>query len=134
MHTHTLRPRITVSEADRRQLLSLAMADSKQWAEAADDLLDELERARVVPEAKLPPDVVRMGSSVSYRAGDGEVRGVTLVYPAEADIAAGRISVLTPVGTALIGLRTGQSITWSTRDGHQRVLTVLSVAQPAVTA
>jgi regulator of nucleoside diphosphate kinase len=55
---------------------------------------------------------------------------VTLVYPAEADIAEGRISVLTPVGTALIGLRAGQSITWRTRDGRKQVLTVLRVTPP----
>jgi len=52
---------------------------------------------------------------------------VTLVYPAEADISQGRISVLTPVGTALIGLRSGGSITWETPAGEARQLTVLAV-------
>src|SRR3569833_500220 len=105
MHTHTLKPRITIGDVDHRHLLSLAMSTSGRWAEAADELHDELERARVVPEAKLAPDVVRMGSSVEYRADDGEVRNVVLAYPGDADITAGRISVLTPVGTALIGLK-----------------------------
>ncbi|WP_407649143.1 GreA/GreB family elongation factor [Devosia algicola] len=50
-----------------------------------------------------------------------------MVYPVQADISRGRVSVLTPVGAALIGLRTGQSITWETRDGRNNVLTVLSV-------
>jgi regulator of nucleoside diphosphate kinase len=52
---------------------------------------------------------------------------VTLVFPAEADIAEGKISVLTPVGAALIGLTEGQSIMWTTRDGRDQELTILSV-------
>ena len=54
---------------------------------------------------------------------------MTLVYPAQADISQGKISVLTPVGTALIGLRAGHSITWDTRTGETRRLTVLKVGQ-----
>ncbi len=130
MPTPTLRPRITICESDRRNLLALSSANSGRWAEAADELLDEVDRARVVPDARLGADVVRMGSRVTYRADDGATHEVTLVFPQEADIAAGQVSVLTPVGTALIGLSAGQSITWSTRDGHKRVLTVLTVGQP----
>lgn len=130
MHSHTLRPRITICESDRRHLLSLSMANTARWADAADNLLDELDRARVVPDSRLAADVVRMGSSVAFRADDGGIREVDLVYPDQANIAEGRVSILTPIGTALVGLRTGQSITWSTRDGQKRVLTVLSVKQP----
>ena len=57
-------------------------------------------------------------------------RDVTLTYPADADIAERRISILTPVGTALIGLRAGQSISFRTRDGRPQMLTVLSVRPP----
>lgn len=53
-----------------------------------------------------------------------------LVYPGEADIAAGRVSVLTPIGTALIGLAEGQSIVWQTRTGVSKRLTVLKVEEP----
>jgi regulator of nucleoside diphosphate kinase len=56
------------------------------------------------------------------------------VYPGEADIAQNRVSILTPIGAALIGLSVGQSIAWSARDGRQQVLTVLSVEPPAATA
>ena len=71
-----------------------------------------------------------MGSRVRYRtAADGEERDVTLVFPAEADITRSRVSVMTPVGAALIGLRKGQSITWITRDGRKQVLTVTGVWQ-----
>lgn len=76
----------------------------------------------------MPPYVVRMGSTVRYRTSEGNEREVTLVFPAEANIECNRISVMTPVGAALIGLSQGQSITWLTRDGRKELLTVLSVA------
>ncbi|GEP07041.1 hypothetical protein MOX02_50790 [Methylobacterium oxalidis] len=56
---------------------------------------------------------------------------VTLVYPGEADIGQARISVLTPVGAALLGLSKGQSISWTTRTGAGKQLTVLDVREPA---
>lgn len=126
----TLRPSIVVGESDHRKLVSLAMAGLGSAASAFDDLLDELERASVVPETQLPPQVVRMGSRVTFRPEGGPERTVTLVYPKEADISAGRVSVLTPIGTALIGLARGQSITWRARDGKRHALTVLAVEAP----
>ena len=65
-----------------------------------------------------------------HRPDNGVERTVTLVYPAEADIAQNRISVLTPVGTALIGLARGQSITWTARNGTRHVLSVIAVTDP----
>jgi regulator of nucleoside diphosphate kinase len=128
MQGSTQIPKIIVGSSDHQQLSELALAGSGK--EVADDLLDELGRAKVLDDAELPTDVVRMGSTVRYRANGGAEREVTLVYPADADIAEGKISVLTPVGTALIGLSTGQSIDWSTRDGRKQVLTVTDVRQP----
>lgn len=130
MRTRVLRPQIVVAESEHRQLLALAGGNGSQTM-AAESLLVEMERARVVADNKLPPDVVRMGSRVQYRTDKDEIVDVTLVYPREADISAGRISVLTPVGAVLIGLRAGQSITWESRDGKTNVLTVVSVVQPA---
>ena len=126
----TLLPQIIVGTADHNKLTVLALADTGRAAQEADDLLNEMERARVVTDAAVPANVVRMCSAVRYRAETGPERLVTLVYPVDADIAAGRVSVLTPVGTALIGLSTGQSIAWHTRDGRQQVLTVLEVTPP----
>jgi len=128
--TYTLRPPITLGQVEHRQLLVLAMAGTGHSAEAADYLLYEMERARVVPDASLRSDIVRMGSRVRYRTDTDQLYEVTLVYPKHADISEGRISVLTPVGTALIGLRKGQSITWTTRNGTRNVLTVLDVWPP----
>lgn len=126
--TVSVPPAIILGDADYRQLVELATAS--QGTPAAEALLDELERAKVIADDKLPPDVVRMGSGVTFRAdGSGDKR-VELVFPADADIAAGKISVLTPVGAALIGLSGGQSITWLTRDGREQTLTVLEVTPP----
>jgi regulator of nucleoside diphosphate kinase len=69
-----------------------------------------------------------MNSKVEFRDDTtGKVKMVTLVYPDQADISQGKVSVLTPVGTALIGLRAGDSITWEAPNGQGRQLTVLSV-------
>ena len=123
-----LRPEIVLGTADHRQLNILAMAGLTHTPDQSDDLLYELERARVVED--VPGDVVRMGATVRYRTDTGQEPTVTLVYPVDADIAEGRISVLTPVGTALIGLRVGQSITWRDRGHKRHMLTVLRVTQP----
>jgi regulator of nucleoside diphosphate kinase len=128
LNEYTLSPEIILGKDDHRQLTVLALAGTG-LSEVADSLLFELDRAHVLPDDRLPADVVRMGSRVTYRAGDEE-RHVELVYPARADIALGRVSVLTPIGAALIGLKTGQSITWTTRDGRKQVLTVTGVWQP----
>jgi regulator of nucleoside diphosphate kinase len=93
-------------------------------------LLGELARARLVGDDALPADTVQMGSTLTYEA-DGRRRTVTLVYPPEADIDAGRISVATPIGAALLGLAEGQSIDWTARGGQRQRLTVVAVAQTA---
>lgn len=73
-----------------------------------------------------------MGCQVEFRDDTtGKVQTVTLVYPGEADIAQGKISVLTPIGAALIGLRAGHSISWETRSGDIKRLTVLTVREPS---
>lgn len=124
-----LSPPLTIARSDHQQLAQLALTGSDHSADAADDLLFELDRAQIVADPAVPPDVVRMGSRVRFRTGRDE-RQVTLVWPAAADIAERRISVLTPVGTALIGLRAGQSITFRARDARPQMLTVLSVLPP----
>lgn len=126
----TLTPDIVVNTEDHRMLTKLAYAGINEASTVADDLLYELDRASVVPPEQLPFDVVSLGSTVRFRTSEGDQREVTLMLPAEADIADNRISVMTPIGAALIGLRKGQSITWLTRDGRKQMLTVLRVMQP----
>lgn len=132
MRNYTLRPQITVSQSEYQKLLTLAAAGSGPLSAGAARLFDEMERAHIVADHKLPADIVRMGSRVVYRTDKDEEREVVLVFPADADISERKISVLTPVGAALIGLRTGQSITWESRDGRNNALTVLSVIQQSI--
>ena len=78
---------------------------------------------------------VAIGSTVRYAIEGGEQRTVTLTYPADADIEQGRISVMTPIGIALLGLAKGQSMDWTSRDGRSNRLTVLDVVpHPATEA
>jgi regulator of nucleoside diphosphate kinase len=93
-----------------------------------DKLENELARAVVVPREQIPNDVVTMNSRVVFAdETTGERREVTLVYPAQADISAGKISILVPVGTALLGLRVGQSIDWELPSGEKRRYRVIDV-------
>jgi len=129
------RPPIIVSETDAQRLTALAIQKEATVPEVAGLLLDELERAQVRPDERVPPDVVGMNSTVEFiDEAHGQSRTVQLVYPAEADISAGRISVLTPIGAGLIGLAAGQSILWPDRDGNKRTLKVLRVQRAEATA
>ncbi|TYR34336.1 nucleoside diphosphate kinase regulator [Mesorhizobium microcysteis] len=121
------KPEIVISKVDHGRLTQLAngLLDSKP--DMADGLLSELERASVVADDAVPADTVQMGTTLEYTSNDGNGRRVTLVYPGEADIAEGKISILTPIGTALLGLGVGQSIEWVANDGKAHVLTVNKV-------
>ena len=90
-------------------------------------LSDELDRAELVEPAAIPPDVVTMHSCVRFVDDAGEVRTVTLVYPGEEDSRQGRIAIITPVGSALLGLRPGATMAWRTMDGRIKRLSVLEV-------
>lgn len=91
-------------------------------------LENELTRAIVVDANKIPKDVVTMNSRVVFEdETTGEQREVTLVYPTQADIDAGKISILVPVGSALLGLRVGQSIDWELPSGQRRRYRVIAV-------
>ena len=125
------KPAIVLTERDHKRLSLLAEQSADRNSEIAETILIELERARVVKDEKIPKNAVRMGSSVRFTTDLGEDRQVTLVYPGNADIADGKISILTPIGAALIGLSTGQSIDWETRDGRACRLTVETVEQPS---
>lgn len=122
-------PQITVTHADCDRLTDLATASLERLPEVAEELLSEMERARVVGDDELPADVVRMGSTVTFKSEDGPERTMTLVYPADESLDEQRLSVMTPVGAALIGLSTGQSISWTARDGKEHRLTVTKVAR-----
>ncbi|MBM6581724.1 nucleoside diphosphate kinase regulator [Microvirga sp. BT689] len=126
------KPRITLTAHDHGKLSVLANAAAHTMPEVAAELADELDRAHVLAAGRHPVDTVCMGCEVDFRDDvTGRVQTVTLVYPNEADISKGRISVLTPIGTALIGLPVGKSIDWTTRTGVTKRLTVMQVREPA---
>ena len=124
------KPAIVLTRTDHKRLSLLAEGFAERNADVAEFLLTELERARTVDDGRIAADVVRMGSAVHFTTDLGEDRQVTLVYPGKADIAESRISVLTPIGAALIGLKTGHAIDWTTRDGRVCRLTVEAVSRP----
>ncbi len=129
MNSDTSLPQITLGAADFSRLDQLASAAEYKLPEVASYLGQELERARVVPTREVATDVVIMGARVVFDDDQGERHDVILVYPEEADMEKGRLSVLTPVGAALIGLKVGQSIRWRTRADEERTLTVREVTQ-----
>lgn len=100
--------------------------------QAGELLIDEIGRASTFKADRIPSDVITMNSMIEFKdAASRTSRTVQLVYPGDADISAGRISILTPVGAGLIGLSAGDVILWPDRDGRERPLTILKVTQPA---
>jgi regulator of nucleoside diphosphate kinase len=122
-------PNIVVSNADYERLTDLATASLERLPEVAEELLAEMDRAKIVGDDSVPANVVRMGSTVTFKSDDGKQLTETLVYPVDEDSDAHKISVMTPVGAALIGLAEGQSISWTARDGRKHELTVVKVKQ-----
>lgn len=121
-------PKITVDSAHQARIEGLAERAMQRNPEMAERLLDEVGRARIVASAKMPKNVISIGSAVTYRdESTGQDKSVILVYPEDADIAQQRISLLTPIGVALLGLSEGDTFHWDTRDKQRRTLTVTSV-------
>jgi regulator of nucleoside diphosphate kinase len=126
-----LTPRITLSLDDYERLSALAKTAMAGTPELAEILAGELARAHVLAAGRCPQDIVSMNSEVTFRDDrTGRVQSMRLVYPRESDVAKSRLSVLTPVGAALIGVRAGESVTWETPSGELRQLTVISVKDP----
>lgn len=95
------------------------------------ELRAELERAIVVPQESMRPNIVSMQSRVCYQdVATGASREIEIVFPDEADISRGKVSVLAPVGAALIGLSVGQQIEWQFPDGSSHRLEVVEVTPP----
>jgi regulator of nucleoside diphosphate kinase len=123
-------PPIQLVESEADMISDLAWAARDRFPDVCQLLLEEVGRASLCSPADLPRDVVAMGSDVTYRdTRDGAARRVRLVYPSHADVTLGRISILTPIGAALIGMRAGASILWPDRDGRLRDIIIDDVAQ-----
>ena len=134
MHTEIAsraRPPITLIDTEAEALSDLAMAWLGKSAMGAKLLMEELDRAETYEKSCLPPHVATMMSHVVFLdEGTGEKHEVQLVYPKDAGSELHRISVLTPIGAALIGMPRGASIDWPNRAGEYRRLRILDVRQP----
>ncbi len=121
-------PGIMIGEEDFETLSDL-IGNMRGAANATREFLArELDRADVRPLSDIPLNTVVMNAKVTFEdVTNGKTQTVTLVYPHEADIGQGRISVLTPVGAALLGLSAGQVIDWASYGGGRRQLTVHAV-------
>ncbi len=130
----SLSPPLIIDAAVYDQLHAVARMALRSAPDVGERLLEEIERAEVLPTEQVPPSVVSIGRQVTYQdLESGSIRTLQLVLPADADPAALRISVISPIGAALIGLSVGQVMTWQLREGEQRKLTVLAVSVPALT-
>jgi regulator of nucleoside diphosphate kinase len=118
-------PNIVISELDLKRLETML---AHQEGPAAEALQAELDRAKVLPPEKIPPSVVTMHSRVRFAMEEtGEEMHKTLCYPREVDVGSDEMSVLAPLGSALLGLAVGQTIDWPVPGGHTRRVRILDV-------
>jgi regulator of nucleoside diphosphate kinase len=111
-----------------RLLLTTALYSGA--SDALRKLGDELDRAAVVHSSALPSNVVTLDSTVKFEdLATGEIEEYTITFPDRSDVEARRISVLSPIGTALLGCRVGDIVKWSTPGGI-RQLKVRGVTSP----
>lgn len=119
---------IVLTSLDHLRLNSVVENFERQGQdELVASLAEELDRAEIVAPNAVPDDVVTMHSRCRFVSDSGVEQEITLVYPGEEDSEAGKISIVTPVGSALIGVRVGQTISWKTMDGRTKSLTVKAV-------
>ncbi|MYM63436.1 nucleoside diphosphate kinase regulator [Pseudomaricurvus sp. HS19] len=114
--------------------LLLKLLERMEYTDSVAALEEELSRAKVVPGRKLGKDVACLNATVTYVDEEsGQQTRVQLVLPADASVQDGRISVLSPVGSALLGLKTNGYIEWPLPSGKLRKLSILEVTQAAET-
>lgn len=124
-------PTIRLTQRDFQRLSDLADAYAAAGRPLA-GLEAELSRAEIVRDGAAR-DIATIGATVEYQDENGARREITLVLPHEADIDRARVSVATPVGSALLGLSAGQTIDWTLPDGRRRRYRVLAVSANPVT-
>ncbi|MGD9898957.1 MAG: nucleoside diphosphate kinase regulator [Calditrichaceae bacterium] len=126
--------KIFITESDLKGL-TLLIKSSKNLSprdrEFLKNLSDELERGTVVPEDQIPDNVITMNSEVCLKDMDsGEELIYKLVYPKAADISKNKISILAPIGTALIGFKIGDVIEWKVPVGTRKLKVKKILYQP----
>lgn len=134
MKTKTSGRQIFITDFDLERLESLIENASRRTSRDGkhlEELEEELSKAEVVPPAGIPPDVITMNSRVCLHDMEtGEDLVYTLVFPADADLESGKVSVLAPIGIAMIGYRAGDTIKWQVPAGTRRFKVKKMLYQP----
>ena len=125
---------IQITELDRKRLIELIVdAQSGEYRKSVylENLRSELERAEVVRPQDIPGDVITMNSTVALTDLDtNEEETYTLVYPEQADTTQGKVSILAPIGTAMLGYRVGDVFEWEVPAGKRRLKVEKILYQP----
>lgn len=124
---------VYITENDRirlKKLISDALLEGLQSDKSFGELNREIEKAKVVDIKQLPGDVITMNSKILIQLGENEEEEVTLVYPPEADLIENKISVLSPIGTAILGYREGDTVEWAVPSGVMEVKVKKILYQP----
>jgi regulator of nucleoside diphosphate kinase len=126
--------RIHITDYDMQRLRKL-LEGTQYWNQKDKEYLshleEEMDQAVVVPSEKVPPDVVTMNTQMRVTDLDTEKKlSIQLVFPSEADFEKGKISILAPIGTALIGYRAGDTVTWEVPNGTRHLKIEEIVYQP----
>ena len=131
----SLKDKIYITEFDLKRLKGLIKYAEERWDRRViaylKELDEELERAEIVKPEEIPSDVITMNST--FRLSDldiGEDLVYTLVFPAKADSTNGKISILAPIGTAVLGYRVGDTVQWKVPGGLKRLKVKEVVYQP----
>lgn len=123
-----IKPEITLSRLDADRLEQLLEAMGDKSFPASVELEKEIARARIVEPTQIPPTVVTMNSTVRFKVTSSDAEfSLTLVYPKDADGSSDKISILAPVGSALLGLNEGDEITWPAPGGQPIRVRIIEV-------
>lgn len=124
-------PTITLTTTDHAFLRRYDAEAGGRLRSTLEFLAREIERAEIVPPERIGPEIVRLGSIVTFRElARGKVMQRRLAPPSHGPLREEDLSIFTPVGVALIGLSVGQKMSWKTRDGRVLALEVLKVLNP----
>jgi regulator of nucleoside diphosphate kinase len=122
------RPVLILSSLDLQRLERLLESQPAEARAAHAALIEEIERATVVEPGAVPPTVVTMNSTVRFRTEpDGKEFERTLVYPTGVDGSAEKVSVLAPIGSAMLGLSVGDSIEWPAPRGGTMTVRIMEI-------
>jgi regulator of nucleoside diphosphate kinase len=123
-------PSIIITQQDADRLEALLERLSEQNFPGKEQLEAELDRATIVSPRDVPGDIVTMNSKVLFRTGEGKEFSLKLVYPKDSDGSPENISILAPVGSALLGLKDGDTISWPINGGAMQVQVIKVTEQP----